>query len=52
MSNDHFSESLKKEEGTKSQDRRKEFELKTQPNHFGECRLFTGDLGNEGVLET
>lgn len=33
------------EEWIKSIDRRKGFELKTLPNHCGEHRLFTGDLG-------
>lgn len=42
---DHFPESLKKEEWIKSFDGSKEFELKTQPNHCGEHRLLTGDLG-------
>lgn len=41
-------QSLKKEEWIKSLERRKGFELKTQPNHFGEHRLFTGDLGKWG----
>ena len=45
ISNDHFPESLKKEEQIKSLDRRKGFKLKTQSNHRGEHRLFAGDLG-------
>ena len=34
-----------KEDWIKSLDRRKGFKLKTQTNHCGEHRLFTGDLG-------
>lgn len=45
-------QSLRKEGWIKSLDGRKGIELKTPPNHIGEHRLFTGDLGNEGVLET